>query len=619
MSPRLLLAELAATGRQARNAWSFLGARQKAGLSAAVALMLLAGFLTSRIPLLLGSLVDAVDPRAVSLSSTSPYLAGIAGALVALALLNVARRVVVERTATEVERNASVAAIRQLLMTELTQLKENATGTLGGRVSRSVSGLVKLLKLAFLDAFPATAGAAFAIQAAFGKHLFLGLLMSGVVPLGLFVVLLQLSSQRGIRLSLVDAKEQMDGILVEQLGGIDSIRAAHTLEHEVDKVGAIAEVVRRREFRHHVSMAWFDAAKSLNEGAFYLIVVTAAIWLCASGELTPGDILAAALLFAAVLSPLREIHRILDEAHESGLRAETFFKMLHHPADPSFSPSDPHAVDLAAETMIEIDGLEVEWKTKGREVKALDGLSLSLRAGEVVGVAGPSGSGKSTLVQVLLRLVHPSAGTVRIGGADLERLSREQIAGLIGYVSQSPYLFTGTIAENISYGSQDTDLNEVMAAAKLANLHHEIVGFPDGYLHRVGERGENLSGGQRQRLALARVFLSRPPILILDEATAALDNDNERAVMSALNRAVEGRTVLMIAHRLTSLERADRIVVIKGGTVVEAGSFKTLGAKRDGVFAALLHGLTSQDDDPLKVGQGHSAGGVTVAVRPLSR
>ena len=330
---------------------------------------------------------------------------------------------------------------------------------------------------------------------------------------------------------------------MEQIGGIENVRAAHTLDHEIAKVSVIAEDLRRKELRHHVAMSIFDALKSLNEGAFHIVIIAFAIGLALSGKISSGDILAFTILFAAVVNPLREIHRILDEAHESGIKAGELHAMLEQPRDHSFNVTKPQTLSWSNGLIIEADALTVAYSAPvdgHATTPALRGISLAVREGEAIGFAGPSGSGKTTFVRALLRLVHPTGGELKLGNARIDRVTREEIGRLFGFVSQTPFLFAGSIAENIAYGCPSASTDAIAYAARHARIADEIEAFPRRYDHVVTERGGNLSGGQRQRIALARVFLQNPPVLILDEATAALDNENERAVMDAISKAVEG-------------------------------------------------------------------------------
>jgi ATP-binding cassette subfamily B protein len=234
------------------------------------------------------------------------------------------------------------------------------------------------------------------------------------------------------------------------------------------------------------------------------------------------------------------------------------------------------------------EDVRVDYRTvEGGQRRALQGVSLMIQHGETLGVAGRSGGGKSTWLRVLLRLTHPCGGRAWLGGVPLESVSRESIGRLVGYVGQSPFVFAGTIAENIAYGGDPVSAVEIEQAARMACLHEDILAMPGGYQARVAERGQNLSGGQRQRIALARVFLKNPPILVLDEGTSALDTISERSIRGAIEAARADRTIILVAHRLSTLWQADRVAVFQDGRVVEVGNYRDL-VRRGGVLAELV-------------------------------
>jgi ATP-binding cassette subfamily B protein len=219
-----------------------------------------------------------------------------------------------------------------------------------------------------------------------------------------------------------------------------------------------------------------------------------------------------------------------------------------------------------------------------KEVEVLRDLSLAARAGQRVALVGPSGAGKSTLVSLLLRFYEPDKGRILIDGRDARDYPLHDLRSQTAIVPQDVLLFGGTIADNIGYGRPGSSQQEIEEAARKANAHDFIVGFPEGYQTRVGERGVQLSGGQRQRVVIARAILRDPAILLLDEATSSLDSESEGLVLQALDRLMEGRTSFVIAHRLSTVRGADRIVVIKEGTVVEEGLHEELMALENGVY-----------------------------------
>jgi ATP-binding cassette subfamily B protein len=222
-----------------------------------------------------------------------------------------------------------------------------------------------------------------------------------------------------------------------------------------------------------------------------------------------------------------------------------------------------------------------------KEVEVLRDISLVVHAGERVALVGPSGAGKSTLVSLLLRFYEPDHGRLLLDGRDARDYGLEELRSQMAIVPQDVLLFGGSIAENIAYGRPGASETEVIEAARQANAHDFISSFPEGYQTRVGDRGVQLSGGQRQRVAIARAILRNPAVLILDEATSSLDSESESLVLQALDRLMEGRTSLIIAHRLSTVRRADRIYVIKEGTTVESGTHGELIARENGVYRNL--------------------------------
>ena len=591
--------------RRGRDVWNLVPGAQKRGLGGAVFVMAIAAVADTVIARGLGQLFGAVQrgteahlAQANLIRLSLGFLAILGAAYLVRECSNVFRRFLVENTCTRIDKNLCVRLISHLMEVDLASLSHEQVGAIHGKINRSVEGYVRFLRISFLDFLPAIIRGMLAIGYAFSQEPRIALVMIGVVPISMGLTIWQLVTQKGIRISLLRIREAMDGTVVEQLAGIDYVRAAHTHPQEIRRVEKAAEARRAREIRHHFQMSLFGSGKAINEAFFCLGVIALGIYLISKGSIDFAALVTFPGLFLMVMSPLNEVHRIIDEGHECSLKVADLLELLNRPVDRSFHPVNPQEPRIDGSVpLFEAEGLRVDYRTAdGRMKRALDGVNLSIRAGETIGVAGKSGCGKSTWLKVMMRLTHPSSGTVSLGGVPIDSVSREAIGDLIGYVGQNPFVFSGTIAENIAYGREWVSEDEIRRAARMACIHDEILAMPGGYDARVAERGQNLSGGQRQRLALARVFLKNPPILILDEGTSALDNISERSVQRAIHAARADRTVILVAHRLSTLLDTDRIFVFDEGRVVETGDYDDL-VRRGGVFTELVH--SAAGDVPL--------------------
>lgn len=592
--PSPFLGDLTVVWKRRRQIWQLLSRADKLGFGSGLLIMAVIAFLENQIPLLLGRFFDGITNVAARPQEMMPFVVRALMILTALYLakesLQLARRWLVSRTATRIEARMVVRLVGHLLKIDLGALSRERVGSLHGRISRSVEGFVKFLRVSFTDFLPAVLTAGVALYYGLTTNWKIGLIMVCVVPVSLLITIWQVSSQKGIRQSLLRAKEGLDGTVVEQLGGLEYIRAANTHATEVARIETAAEARRGREMKHGLAMARFDWAKAINEGLFHVAIIGYAIVLASRGEIEYGKVITFSLLYLNIARPLKDVHRILDETYDSSQQVSVLLGMLHQPVDKSFGTVTLRAPRLDGSIpLLECRDLVVEYQTPdGAPRRILNGLSLEIRQGQTIGIAGRSGSGKSTWLRCMLRLIHPASGEVLVGGVPIGVLSREDIGKSIGYVSQVPFVFSGTVAENIAYGCGSPTLEEIQEAARLAHIHEEILEMPQGYHTLLTERGGNLSGGQRQRIALARMFLKKgTPVLILDEGTSALDNISERRVRAAIDHARQTHTVIMVAHRLSTLNQTDCIFVFDQGRVVEQGAYDDLVAS-NGVFAELV-------------------------------
>ena len=561
--------------------------KEKISLFFATLIMIITGFLTNLPAVILGKFVD----KMIGLSKPTfgiaiPFLILILVIILSKEAFTILRKYMVENIATQTEKKQTVKVIAHLLKTDIGDfINKYQIGALHGKIFRSIQGLIRLLKPGFLDFFPSFFAAIAALIIAFYQKPALASFMILVIPAGLFIVLRQISSQKGIRVSLLRGKEKIDGKVVEMMGGLETIRVSNTADIEVKKVENIAENLRKIEIKHHICMAFYDAAKYLNEAFFYVLVVSISIYFAVNGIITKGDILTYSILFMSVVSPLRQIHRILDEAHESSIKVQDLHGLMTQPVDKSFRAQKRIRIEHARD-ILKIRKLSFNYT--GKKDTVLKKINLNIKEGEKIGIAGASGCGKSTLIRILLRLAHNYKGEILFLGKNLDSLTRDEIADRIAYVPQKTYIFSGTIKENILYGcSKKMSNDEIIEAIKKANIHHEIMHKLGGLNGKVAENGNNLSGGQKQRIALARLILKSPDILIFDEATSALDNTNESIIQKNIERIFANKTTITIAHRLTTLKNSDRILVFDNGKIVQQGTFSELSRKR-GLFKEFL-------------------------------
>jgi ATP-binding cassette subfamily C protein CydCD len=305
-------------------------------------------------------------------------------------------------------------------------------------------------------------------------------------------------------------------------------------------------------------------------------------WRVETGALSMTGLLMILMLGVEVYRPMRELRSVLHQGMMGMAAAKGIYRILDE--EPEVSEGEgASATQLAPGIAFE----QVRFRYPGTSRVVHDGLDFAIAPGERIGVVGASGGGKSSIIRLLLRFYDPEAGTVRLGGRDLKSLGFADIRSMIAVVTQDTYLFHGTIEENIRMGKPQASQAEIETAARTANVHDFIAGLPQGYETLIGEKGIKLSGGQRQRVAIARALLRDAPILVLDEALSAVDAENEAVIQQALDRLMQGRTTLVLAHRLSSIIGCDRILVLDGGAVVESGRHDAL-MRQGGVYARLM-------------------------------
>lgn len=316
-----------------------------------------------------------------------------------------------------------------------------------------------------------------------------------------------------------------------------------------------------------------------------ILVVGLGSWLCFTGEMQPGDLVAFLLYLGLLYQPLHQVNQLVHMWEHARAASEHISRIIKVPRE-RYEPSSAPEPQQPLKGLVEFRNVSFSYKNGGITLK---NLNFSVEAGERIAIVGLTGSGKTTLVNLISRFYEADEGAVLIDGRNVREYRLKYLRENIGIVLQDPFLFTGTIKENMLYGKPNASSKELEEAAKAANIYEFIQSQRHGYSTQVGERGVKISGGEKQRLAIARVLLKNPPILILDEATSSLDSHTEKLVQEALEKLMEGRTTFVIAHRLSTIKNADRILVLDNGEIVERGTHDNLLAK--GTFYAHLYRL----------------------------
>ena len=382
---------------------------------------------------------------------------------------------------------------------------------------------------------------------------------------------------------------ELNAAIEDSLLGQRVVKAFTAENAEAAKFDAGNQAFRRIKTKWYYIMAAFGTSTRLFDGLMYTVVIVAGGLFLVNGKINPGDLVAYILYVSTLIATIRRIVEFAEQFQRGMTGIERFYEIMDAPVDILDAPG---AVPLRV-TDGTIDFEDVSFEYPDDHNKVLRHLTLHIRPGENLALVGPSGGGKTTICNLIPRFYDVTDGVIRVDGQDIRSVTLDSLRGSIGIVQQDVYLFSGTVRENIAYGRPGASDEEIIQAAKLAGAHSFIQWLPNGYDSYIGERGVKLSGGQKQRLSIARVFLKNPKLLILDEATSALDNESETLVSRSLARLAQGRTTLTIAHRLTTIQHADRILVLGNQSIEEEGTHKELLAKK-GLYWRLWNGLTEE-------------------------
>ena len=410
----------------------------------------------------------------------------------------------------------------------------------------------------------------------------LTLLIFAIAPIVAWLITIASKKLRGGNQAMQESAGAMTGAIEESLAGVREIKIFGTQAHEAERFATITEDLRANTMR----TVRISALNVPLVQVLAAVAIAAVIWLAsnlsAQDRLSPGTFVAFVAAMAMLFEPIRRLTNINDVIQRGLAGAQSLFELLDTPPEPA---------SAAARTMprarghVRFEG--VSFRYPGQEAWAVQDFSLELRPGETLALVGASGSGKTTIVQLMARFFEPTQGRILLDGQDIAQMDLVALRTQLGWVGQHVVLFDDTVAANIAYGRPDATAAQIAQAAASANALEFIEALPQGLQSRVGVNGGQLSGGQRQRIAIARAFVKDAPILLLDEATSALDNASERAVKDAVALLRQQRSVLVVAHRLSTVRDADRIIVMEHGRAVESGSHDELAAA-NGSYARLL-------------------------------
>ena len=411
----------------------------------------------------------------------------------------------------------------------------------------------------------------------------LAVVVALTIPVFLIVVL---SMRKRMSSASLIAKEKMGHINQEIESSLSGVRTAKAFANEAvesKRFHAANEIFKTSKREVHKAMGMFNSCVEFFLCSLNVIVIGIGGYYVMRSEMDYRDLLTFSLYISSFVSPMRKISGFSEMFANGFAGLRRFVDVMA--TEPTVQDA-PDAITLAgAEGHISVK--DVSFAYDG-DLAVLNSVSLDVNPGETIAIVGPSGGGKSTLCQLIPRFYDVSSGSITIDGQDIRKLSQKSIHENIGIVQQDVFLFADTIFENIRYGKPDATMEEVVEAAKRAEIYEDILAMPEGFDTYVGERGALLSGGQKQRVAIARIFLKNPPILILDEATSALDSVTEAKIQRAFDNLAVGRTTLIIAHPLSTIRNAHRIVSIADGIITECGTHEEL-LKTDGIYAQLYN------------------------------
>ena len=407
-----------------------------------------------------------------------------------------------------------------------------------------------------------------------GINMTLTLIMFAIIP---FIILLTVLSRKSMMTSFRASRREIAAInsaVENSIGGIRESKAYVAEHHEICKFNVSNKSFVKHRTKAMFAVGFFHSVMELLTDLLYLVIILIGGLFLYYGKIDAGEFAAFILYISMFLNPINRFVTLFEQLQEGMSGYARFHEIMNEPSE--VDEGKVEIDDVKGDIVFENVTFSYSTDDEKEERAVLSGLNLNVRAGETLALVGPSGGGKSTVCNLIPRFYSINSGKITLDGVDIKDITLHSLRKNIGIVSQNIFLFDGTIKENIAYGNLDATDEEIIEAAKKANIHEYVASLEKGYDTPVGERGVKLSGGQKQRVAIARVFLKNPKLLILDEATSALDNVTEMQIQSSLEELSRGRTVIVVAHRLSTVKNADEIVVIDQSGIVEKGTHDEL-------------------------------------------
>ena len=457
----------------------------------------------------------------------------------------------------------------------------NRTGVLMSRITSDLFEITELAHHGPENIVICTLTIVGALAVMFAMQWQLALVITLALPLCAWFTIKQRIKMKEANIEVKRKTAEIYSAIESSISGIRTAKAFANEDQESDKFDRANEMFRGSKVEYYKSMGLFNSGMEFTTGIVQVVVIAVGGLLIMQNKMNYIDLITFSLYVSTFVSPVRKLTQFAELYMQGTAGFARFLEVMR--TEPTIKDA-PDAMELGAvEGKIDYNHVSFNY---GNGIPVLSDVDLHIAAGQCLAVVGPSGGGKTTLCQLLPRFYDVCEGSVTVDGIDVRHVTQASLRRNIGVIQQDVFMFAGTIRENIRYGRPDATDEEIVEAAVRAQIHSEIMEMPDGYDSYIGERGVMLSGGQKQRISIARVFLKNPKILILDEATSALDTVTEQRIQASLDELSEGRTTIIIAHRLSTVKNADVIAVVEGEHIIEMGSHSELMAK-NGEYAAL--------------------------------